>query len=118
MTLMTVAGGEDLWTLRGPTNEALRRMEPGGLATDERIVLAAALRLWNEGGRVSVADLHRLCPRCFDALSRLVELDSPEAVDGWIGQFTQRSARCLQRAGSVELEGKTRRIASWRSGTI
>jgi hypothetical protein len=115
VTLLTVAGVEDLWTLRGPSLEARRRREePGGLATDERIMIAAAWGLWDGTGRLRFADFHRLCKRCFEAISSLLESDGgPEAVDHWIGQHTRPECRCTQKhpAGGHR---ETVRVASWR----
>lgn len=115
VTLLTVAGAESLWTLRGPTIEARRRRdEPGGLATDERIMIAAAWGLWDGTGRVRFADFHRLCVPCFEAISSLLEADGgPDAVERWIGQHTRPECRCAQKhAGGAHREAP--RIASWR----
>ncbi len=115
LTLLTVAGAEDHWTLRGPTPEARRRhAESGGLATDERIILAAAWGLWDGSGRLRFADFHRLCRTCFEAISSLLEADgSPDAIDRWIGAHTHPDCRCAQKRPAGTLR-ETMRVASWR----
>lgn len=115
VTLLTVAGTGEIWTLRGPALEARRRRGvEGGLATDDRVLLSIAWSIWDGSVRVRFTDLHRLCARCFEAATTLLESEGPAAVDRWIGDHTRPEHRCLQRVPS-QPRAETLRVASWRS---
>src|SRR5579859_1861357 len=88
-TLLAQAQLERLWTLEGPTYEALKLLDADGrgLSNGERIVLLAAFAFWNGRSGLKLSEiLDTLNPELTEAITSLVVAVKlgPSAVDGWL----------------------------------
>lgn len=84
--LATVRLGR-LWTLDGPTDEALRLLEANGgpLSSGERVVVLSAFALWNGSGGLTLAEiLDVLDPARAEALCTLVVAVQRGTVEEWL----------------------------------
>lgn len=103
--LCSLAGLGSLWTLEGPSPQAMTLLETDGgpLSSGERAVVLAAWNIWNGSGNVNLSDVvHRLDDRCLAALGALLVAAAGGAgeIDRWL-ELTENRLR-LDRANERE----------------